>query len=447
MSLREEVEVGRLQHPRMLATFGGAYEDRALDQYVGELTVRLMERSGAPNAVRSVTVLNSPSVNAFALPGGYIYVTRGLLALASDEAELATVIAHEIGHVEARHPAKRIAHLARAEALDRPSGRIIGGEQADFITSLGSKAYVAHYSRTQELEADKLGILAASKSGYDPRAALTFLEAMERDQAFQTALLRKNKSHASEGDYMTAHPPTPARVEAARHVVGTINTGGLRRRSEYLSHLDGVIYGDTPQNGVVRERRFFHPLLGFTFTFPEEYVIHTRPSAIVAIGEGNKLILFDGIEIDATNSLEAFVEHDWAPTLAIKTLDRMWIDGLEVVSAYVPLVHRDVRLIAIRFNKTKIYRFIVIDAPSTLATFDGEVALLANSFRRLSADEVLAVKPLRIKIRTVRDGDTVESLASTMPFATDRGRRFRILNNLDKNSRIFPGQSVKLIAD
>jgi predicted Zn-dependent protease len=446
MSLREEEEIGRLQHPRMLAAFGGAYDDRALDQYVGELTVRLIERSGSPNAVRSVTVLDSPSVNAFALPGGYIYVTRGLLALASDEAELATVIAHEVGHVEARHPAKRIARLASAEMLDSVFGRIIGGGEADQITELGSEGYIAHYSRIQELEADALGIRAASAAGFDPVAALSFLDAMERDQELQARLMRKQRARDAEADYMTAHPPTPARREAASKVVDDIGRGGERRRDTYLAHLDGMIYGDSPDKGIVRGRGVFHPELGFTFQMPPGYVIHNRPSAIVAIGEGKKLILFDGADISASTSLKEFVERDWASALAIHSLERMTLNGLDAVSAYAPLGHRDVRLVAIRFDRTQVYRFIVIGGPGSLAGFGGEVAELAQSFRRLSREEARGVRPLRIRIHTVRDGDSVESLAATMPFATDRLERFRVLNNLDEKARIYPGQTVKLIA-
>ncbi|NND49234.1 MAG: M48 family metalloprotease [Rhizobiales bacterium] len=446
MSLREEEEVGRLQHPRMLAAFGGAYHDRALDQYVGELTVRLIERSGSPNAVRSVTVLDSPSVNAFALPGGYIYVTRGLLALASDEAELATVIAHEVGHVEARHPAKRIARLASAEMLDSIFGRIIGGGQAAQLDELGSQGYVAHYSRIQELEADALGIHAATKAGYDPRAALSFLEAMERDQSLQSRLLRKDRSRKGDGDYMTAHPPTPARLEAARKVVAGIGRGGERQRETYLSHLDGLTYGQAPGNGVVNGRRFLQPNLGFAFEMPPGYVIHNRPSAVVAIGEGKNLILFDGTGIAPSTSLSDFVESDWASALAIQSLDRMRLNGMEAVSAYAPLGHRDVRLVAIRFDEEQVYRFIALAPPGELAKFGGEVARLAHSFRKLSGSEARAVRPLSIKIHKVRAGDTIKSLARSMPFSTDRLERFRVLNNLDERARLVPGQMVKLIS-
>jgi len=445
MSLREEEEVGRLQHPRMLAAFGGAYEDRELDRYVGELTVRLIERTGSPNAVRSVTVLDSPSVNAFALPGGYIYVTRGLLALAGSEAELATVIAHEVGHVEARHPAKRIARLASAEMLDSVFGRIIGGGQAEQIVELGSEGYVAHYSRIQELEADELGIRAATAAGYDPRAALSFLESMERDQSLQAALMRKDRSSTGESDYMTAHPPTPARIEAARRVVESMPAGGELGRGEYLAHLDGLVYGDAPENGILRGRTFFQPTLGFTFTMPPGYAIHNRPTAVVAIGEGKNLILFDGTDIARSASLSDYVERDWASSLVIHSLERLNVNGLDAITAYAPLGHRDVRLVAIRFDRERVYRFIVLGAPGTLARFDGEVAELARSFSRLDEGAARSVRPLTIKIHKVRAGDSVESLAETMPFATDRLERFRVLNNLGPGARLQPGQTVKLV--
>ena len=444
MSLREEQEVGRNQHPRMLAAFGGAYKDAALDRYVAEVTVQLIERSGSPNAIRQVTVLDSPSVNAFALPGGYIYVTRGLLALASDEAELATVIAHEVGHVAARHPAKRIARLASAEVLDSIFGRIIGGDQAAQVAALGSEGYIAHYSRAQEFEADELGINVAAEAGYDPTAALNFLEAMERDQALQARLLRKRRNGTSE-TYMAAHPPTPSRLIEARSVVKDLPQTGERSRKSYLDSIDGMIFGDAPKNGIVRGRTFYQPSLGFAFTVPPGFVIHNRPTAVVAIGEGKNLILFDSADIGAEEELADFVERDWAAALAVRKVETLSVNGLDVATAYAPLGHRDVRLVAIRFDAERIYRFIVLGPPGLLEQFSGPVADLTNSFRRLAPGEARSVKPLRIKIHTIRPGETIEELANAMPFATDRLERFRALNNLGPGARLVPGGKVKLI--
>jgi predicted Zn-dependent protease len=445
MSLREEEEVGRLQHPRMLAAFGGAYDDSALDRYVGEVTVRLIERSNSAQAVRRVTVLNSPSVNAFALPGGYIYVTRGLLALAGDEAELATVIAHEIGHVEARHPAKRIARTASAEVLGTVFGRLIAGDQAAQVASLGSEGYIAQYSRRQELEADALGIKAAAAADYDPRAALSFLSAMERDQALNTELLRRGEDGA-ESDYMQAHPPTPQRIAEARGVVSALPPAGERRREIYLGRLDGMTFGDAPENGIVRGREFLHPVLRFRFEVPVGFTIHNRPSAVVALGENRDLILFDRAEMSPEVLLSDYLQKDWAAALPIRSIDSFRSNGVEAATAYAPLGNRDVRLVILR-DEESVYRFIVLATPGSLVEFAGPMRDLAMSFRRLSAAEARRVRPLRLVVRAVRGGETAESLSRNLPFSSHRLERFRVLNNLAPDETLRPGQLVKLISD
>jgi len=444
MSLQEEQEIGRLQHPRMLAAFGGAYDDAELDRYVGEITVRLIEGSKTPQAVRRVTVLNSPSVNAFALPGGYIYVTRGLLALANDEAELASVIAHEIGHVEARHPAKRIARTASAEVLGSVFGRLIDGEQAAQVASLGSEGYVAAYSRQQELEADALGIAASAAAGYDPGAAVSFLEAMERDQELNATLLGKAAGEG-DSDYMAAHPPTPQRIAAARQIVASLGNRGDRGKAEYLAHLDGMTYGDAAENGVVRAREFVQPRYRFRFEVPQGFTIHNRPSAVVAIGSDRDLILFDRTQLGDEVKLADYLEKQWAAALPLQALERFETNSLEAATAYAPLGGRDVRLVVIR-SEGYAYRFIVLARPGDLASFAGPVRELALSFRRLSANEAARVHPLHLVTRAVQPGETVATLAAGTPFASLRAERFGVLNNISPDADLAPGQLVKLVA-
>lgn len=442
MSVSQEAEVGRVQHPRMLVNFGGAYDDEALDTYVGDLTRKLVARAGTPG-VRKVTVLNSPGVNAFALPGGYIYVTRGLLALANDEAELAMVIAHEVGHVAARHPAKRIARVASAEILDNPVGRLFS--EGQLIDSMGSEGYVAHYSRLQELEADALGIRLAADAGYDPSAATTFLEAMERDQAHRKALLSA-KRNQGEGDYMSAHPPTPARLATAKQVVAELETNGQRTRKTYLDRIDGLVFGDSRENGVVRGREFIQPVLGFTFQVPSGFAIHNRPNAIVALGPAKRIILFDGALVDRDVAMTDYLGKVWAENFLLQNIEFLRVNGMEAATGFSKLGKREVRLVAIRHDDQRVYRFILMDAAGSLERLDGAYLKFVNSFRRLSRREARRVQPLRIKLHTVRRGETAESLARRTPFSTRRTERFRVLNGLKAGQQPKAGRRVKLIS-
>ncbi|MHA1544880.1 MAG: M48 family metalloprotease [Alphaproteobacteria bacterium] len=444
MSLQQEEVVGRAQHPRMLAAFGGAYQDDTLDAYIGGLTRRLRSFSSTPNAVRRVTVLNSPGVNAFALPGGYIYITRGLLSMANDEAEIAMVIAHEIGHVSARHPAKRLARLASAEMLDSVVGRMIAGTQAQKILELGNEGYIAQYSRVQEFEADALGIKIAAQAGYDPDAALTFLHSMERDQKLQARLANKSPEYDA-GTYMAAHPPTPARISQAEKVVQSLDPGGVRHRTKYLSKIEELIYGDAPENGVVRGRRFLQPSLRFTFTVPKGYVIHNRPNAVIALGPDNRVILFDGVSVRAKLPLATYLKDRWGGALGIEKVQTFSVNGMPAASGFTRLGTLAARLIAIRYSQDTVYRFIILGNIAELTTLSGAIKRLALSFRQLSASEARQVRPLRIKIRDVRAGDTVRSIARGTPFSTARIERFRVLNGLENHTPLQVGAQVKVV--
>ena len=443
MTVREEVEVGRTQHPRMLVNFGGVYDDDALDAYVGNLTAKLVKRAGTPG-VRKVTVLNSPGVNAFALPGGYIYVTRGLLALANDEAELAMVIAHEIGHVAARHPAKRIARVASAEILDNPVGRLFSSNQAKMIDTLGSEGYVAHYSRLQEFEADALGIRLATEAGYTPKASTSFLTSMGRDQTQRNRALSRSPN-GDKGEYMSAHPPTPARLSEAKQVVAALPESGDRVRNAYLSHIDGMVYGDSRENGVVRGREFIQPVLGFSFKVPPGYNIHNRPNAIVALGPKKRIILFDGALIDNDMPMTSYLSEKWAENFSLTKISAFNVNGLEAATGYASLGNRDVRLVAIRQDGDRVYRFIIMDAAGTLSQLEGNYLKFINSFRQLGASEARAVQPLRIRIHTVKPGETVNSLAARLPFSQSRSERFRVLNGLKRGEKLRVGQKIKLV--
>lgn len=443
ISIREEVEIGRVQHPRMLVKFGGAYTDKSLDTYVGNLTDILARQAGIPG-IRKVTILNTPGVNAFALPGGYIYVTRGLLALANDEAELAMVISHEIGHVTARHPAKRIARVANAQLLDNPISRLFSIGPARMIDSLGTEGYVALYSQLQEFEADALGIRIGADAGYLPAASTSFLKSMGRDQDLRNARLNGQKT-ANDGGYMSAHPPTPDRLIQAKNVVAGLPAIGERRRNTYLSKIDGLVYGDSRENGVVRGRDFFQPVLGFAFKVPPGFVIHNRPNAIVALGPDKSIILFDGALVNRTVSIADYLTRQWADKITLSGVRQLRINGLEAATGYASLGNRDVRLVAIRQDADRVYRFIIMDRQGSLSDFDGKYASFVNSFRELSLSEAKAIRPLRIRIRTVRPGDTAESLSARMPFIKRKAERFRILNGLGRGEQPRVGQRVKLV--
>ena len=291
LSPDEERRVGAQEHPKLVEAFGGLYDDPALQRYVSSLGRLLQQTSEQPEPPFTIVILDSPAVNAFALPGGYVHVTRGLMALANDEAELAGVIAHEIGHVTARHSAERYSHGLVAGLGAAILGTVIDNQTVSDIANLAAGAYVQGYSRSQELEADTLGVRYLSRSGFDATAMSSFLEAMEGEAALARKIAGK-RGQGAQGGLFASHPRTADRVRATAGAAQA-KFGGERARALYLRRIDGMIYGDSPEEGFVRGRAFAHPVLRIAFTAPPGFILRNAPEAVVGAHPSGATMRFD----------------------------------------------------------------------------------------------------------------------------------------------------------
>jgi len=261
-----EARIRSAEHAKLVSTYGGVYSNPKVEALVARLVGRLVEASDKPDLNLRVTILNSPAVNAFALPGGDLYVTRGLIALANDESELAAVIAHEIAHVTADHASQRQRQAQAAALARRVSDVVIDpGIRAD--TRQTADTSIATFSQRQELEADRVGVKTLAAAGFDPFAAARFLESMSRFAALPSMAT----STQDRPGFLSSHPSTPSRVAQAKRTARSFGAPGLGRtaRSAYLRSLDGMLYGDDPREGFVRGRQFAHVELGIAFRVPE----------------------------------------------------------------------------------------------------------------------------------------------------------------------------------
>ena len=271
-----EQAIGREQHPQMIESFGGRYDEKPdLNRYVQSLGDFLVQTSETPNQNFTFTLLDTLVVNAFALPGGYVYVTRGLLALANSEAELAGVLAHEIGHVTARHAAERHGSQVLTQALSVGVGlltQIVTGSRgaAEAVTqtsgTVGQLA-VRSFSRDQEFEADLLGVRYLTRARFDPQAMAHFLTRLRAHAALDTP-----KDDAPGSDLTRTHPRTAERIQRAIVQAGlTPVAHPTIDRALYLDKTDGLLYGDSAAQGFIRGQRFSHQQLGITFTAPRAF--------------------------------------------------------------------------------------------------------------------------------------------------------------------------------
>jgi predicted Zn-dependent protease len=407
---------------------------------------RLVAASERPDQRYRVTILNSPAVNAFALPGGQLYVTRGLIALANDTSELASVLAHEMSHVIAQHAAMR-EDRARQVAL---VGRVFDNFGADpdmhALALAKSKIALATFSRSQELEADGIGVGIAARAGYDPFGAVRFLSALGRQAELRPA--GQSSGEQRLPDFLSSHPATPERVRNAqinaRQFTGP--GGGNRDRPTYLAAVDGLLYGEDPSEGFVRGRRFLHPRLGFTFVAPEAFTLDNTAQAVLGIKDGGgEALRLDVVRVPADKTLREYLNSGWIEGIDPKSVEAIGINGFPAATAIAKGVDWSFRIYAVRFS-TDVYRFIYATKRMTTET-DKTFHDSVVSFRRMSLAETSSAKPLRLRIVTVEEGDTVERLASRMAINDRPVDRFRVLNGMAPNDKLKPGEEVNIVTE
>lgn len=449
MSAEDEAREGAEAHPKIVEAYGGVYDDPRLGAYVAEVTARIAKGAGGNGITYRVTILNSPIVNAFALPGGYVYVTRGLLALVDDEAELAGVIGHEIGHVIARHGAQRQTAALGASVVGAVLGAVVGSSAVGQVAGVGGQGLLAGYSRDQEYEADALGVRYLAQAGYDPQAEADFLEAMAGDQALSDRI-KNRKRDTSAGDWLASHPATPDRVKAARDHAdesGVAPGTGERNRDALFRAVDGLIYGDAPEQGMVRGRRFMHPGLRIMFTAPPNYTITNAMKAVIMQGPDEAIVKFDMAKKDPAVEIGAYLGSVWAAGTDLSKIDRFTLNGMGAAEATTQSGKYNVRLVAVEGTPDTAYRFLMGVPPAAGTRQDGKLRELVQSFHRLSEAEARAAKPLRLRIVTVAHGKTAETLGTRMEFANFRTKRFRALNGLRAGEQPKEGMKVKIVSE
>jgi len=438
------------EHERILVAYNGAYEDAKLEGLVNEMAVRLVAASEQPDVHYRLTILNSAAINAFALPSGQLYVTRGLIGLANDSSELASVLAHEMSHVIARHAAIREDQARQVALVSRVVQDVLTDPETGALALAKSKIALASFSRTQEFEADGIGVGIAARAGYDPYGAARFLTSMGRNADL--------KSNPGQGhidlrapDFLSSHPATPERIKNAQANARQLRAagsggGGERNKPDYLAALDGMVYGEDPSEGFVRGRRFLHPKLGFTFLAPEGFVLDNTAQAVLGVKEGGAQALrLDAVRVPAEQTLTEYLNSGWIENIDPKSVEDVTINGLPAATASAKGDQWVFRLYAVRFG-SDVYRFIFASKRANAET-DRAFRESVATFRRMTLAESRAAKPLHLKIVMVEPGETVERLARQMAVTGYPVERFRVLNGLGASERVNPGDLVKIVVE
>ncbi len=452
----QQVQLGQEADPQIVAQFG-IYEDEALNRYVTEvgqkvLAVSHLRRPESPPEVRNTPftfrVLDSPVINAFAVPGGFIYVTRGLVAHCENEAQLAMVLGHEISHIARQHSARQAFEAQRTQYLLLGGALLgqatLGGSAAENILGLGGQAaqlLLLKYGRGDEREADHWGTEYASLAGYKAAEGAAFFNTLDRIQAESgRALPNWQSSHPDPGEREQTILQLAAEWDAKtpQSVVG---------RAELLNQLEGVVFGENPRNGFVRNSVFLHPELRFQFNVPQGYQVANEASRVAIVApEGRAYVL---LTLGQSNSIQEEARTFAAQqgiTVVDSGSDR--VNGLEAayVVADAQTQQGVIRLLNyfISYNG-RVYSLMGVTTQQAFETYRRDFLALMNSFRPLTDNQILNTQPARINIITASRNAPFQSfIANALPFditALD----LAIANQVGLDEVIPSGQKLKVI--
>lgn len=447
-----DVQLAQQENAELVQTLGGA-ETGPRAAYVDSVGHRVAAFSGVADPARAFhfTTLNSASENAFSVPGGYVYVTRQLLTLMDDEAQLAFAIGHEVGHVAANHAHIREQYMRRSTlgVLGAIVGSVFGDQAFGGALQQRAKLDSLSFSREQEYQADTLGLSYITRAGYDPEGGPGILAALSRSGALEARV--QGRANRKIPEWASTHPLSENRMQKAlaeARATGRLGTG-IRNRDHFLAELEGVTVDDDPAQGIIDGPVFTHPDLRIQFQVPTGYLMSNSTDAVSITGSAGQAEFSGGRYAGTLDSyiLQLFQALTGGQArIAITPPQHLVINGMPAAAttahAETDAGVVDLSVVAYQWDAQHVYHFATM---TTGGTGVGPFLSMVRSFRRISPAEAAAIRPRIIHVVTITPGDTVQSLAGRMAYRDFKLERFLSLNGLDANSRLLPGQKVKLI--
>jgi predicted Zn-dependent protease len=461
MDVESEIAEGKKAHPQVLAVFG-EYEDPKLQAYVNDVGQRLAKASHRPELDWHFTVLDSPDINAFALPGGYVYITRGIMAYMHSEADLAGVLGHEIGHVTARHSAQRATRQQTA-GIGVLAATILGAvlesqglrgatRGASQVSQGVAAGFVAKYSRGQELEADKLGAEYLTRVNYDPENMVDVIRLLENQERFAADQAKAEGRAVREGsDWLASHPTSEERLTKITEIAKTFDAKKdytEEGRKRYLQVMDGVPFGESAEQGVTRGRNFYHVPLGIALTAPKGWKIQNAPNALALInGENTAAVILQPVPPQAGKTHEEIIRNAVKPSSG--RTEKLDFNGLP--ATHFTGIRKNPRGQAERVEVTLVtgpsnrnYAFVyAAKDEQSLQRASGQMREAVSSFRPITEADRQAARPWRIQTVPLPSGGFKE-LARQSPLPNAE-QQLRLLNGVYVEGEVKPGQLVKVV--
>ena len=460
MSEADEIAEGQKAHAQVLQEYGALNNPR-LQAYVNELGQRLAKQSHRNQLKWTFTVLDSPEINAFALPGGFVYVTRGIMAYMEDEGDLAGVIGHEIGHVTARHGAQRATRQQNAGlgvlaasvlgAVLEAKGVAGAGQAAAQVSQTAAAGYIATYGREQELQADGLGAEYLSRTSFDPKNMINVINVLKNQERFAAdQAAKEGRTAPAQNSWLASHPSNDQRLQtitelAAKYKQGTYADDG---RNRYLQAINGIGFGEGAEQGVTRGRNFYHESLGFAITAPAGWKVQNGADQLALINpERDAALVLKGVPAQAGKTHDEVIRNAVKPTQG--NADRLVINGLQAthfVGAHADAQGKsqavELTVVTGPSNANYLLNYAAKDAAS-LQRARTQMQEAQGSFRPLTAAERVAAKPWAIKSVAYPRGGFAE-MARSSPLANAEAQ-LRLINGVYAGGEPKPGQLVKAV--
>jgi predicted Zn-dependent protease len=447
MSEQQELDMGRTYSQQVLKE-NPRYADEKLQAYVQQVGERVAAHSHRSNLQYHFTVVDSPDINAFALPGGYIYIHRGLLAYLNSEAELAAVLGHEVGHVTARHSVQQQSQASAWSILGQAAAIGTGvGAAADVTNALGS-VVVKGYGRDMELEADGLGAQYLARSGYDPQAMIEVIKVLKNQELFARDQALKRGQAVPASSYhgiFDSHPDNDQRLQQVIGPARALVAGQQAvNREQFLQHLEGLPFGDSAAMGVRHGQQFYHADLGFTLAAPAGWEWLNRPDALIAHTADQQSYMAMTVQTaDSGLTPEQLLRQKVGRQRLVQD-QALQQDGLQGYTGIIP--GADARRVAVIYLGPRAYLFVgAVKGRASLESQDDKFMAMISSFRPLAAAQLALAQPLRLHLLHVEAGQTMASLAQGSKLPDDPELNLRLLNGLYPSGEPRPGDWLKLL--
>ena len=448
MSESQEVQTGRQEDLKVRQEYG-VYDNKALQQYVNEVGQRLGRASHRPGLQYSFAVVDSPEINAFALPGGYVYITRGILAYLNSEAELAGVLGHEIGHVTARHSVQQISAATAAGVGATLLQVFVPGlrnQAGDSVIGLLGNVLLSGYGREHELEADRLGAQYLARTGYDPQAMIKVVGVLKNQELFDAEVAKsEGRQPRAYHGLFASHPDSDTRLQQVVAEAGRPTPGSARlNQEEFLRRIDRMVFADSPVQGIIRNENFYHTEFGLALTFPRGWRIRNHPDRVSAANPGD----------DAIIELRSAGRAQGTPLEALRRalkgnvgaeVTQTTINGLPAALTSTSMQGLPTRVAAVFLGKSAFLIGGQARNGQGLQRALPEINAAIASFRPISdADRKLA-RPLTLRIINAPRGATFSELARNSPLGKNAVSHLRLINGLYPGGEPVAGQPLKVI--